>query len=705
MTLPPPISDYFSDWLMQKGGLGFILLDEGGRVRAWGGALQRLGIEPPRQGQRLSEHLALMEGLLPLTEPVLQLPMVKLDAQHVLDIHLFAIDGGYGMLLMDVRREALTQGVLQQKANETALLREGQAGVPEADAAPWRADLIENLFFAGNMAALRLDADGSFSLIGRAPCWLNAICPYEAARPCRLDPNNFFSFLGNFLNEAYDFWNREAVGCIKSGLWIETDEAGQEHLFEAIALYTGSTKVLLISRGHSGNVEKQNLIQTGREIALRQSLLERTQCELKQAHDHLEMRVKERTRELERINARLARELAHREQLEIERSEMIRHLQQAQKMEAIGTLAGGIAHDFNNILSAVMGFTELSLIDAPKGSPLENNLQRVLSAGQRAKKLISQILTFSRHTNPETLPVQLVVIIKEAVELLRASLTATIEIQQNLKSEAYVLADPSQLHQVVMNLCTNATQAMQPDGGILKLTLKEYEIGTAGSSEFPDMPPGSYLELTIADTGNGMSPEMLNRIYDPFFTTKQKGHGTGLGLSVVHGIVKNCKGDITVVSKVGLGTTFRIILPTTTVHHTFAVEPAARIPGGDECILYVDDEPMQADMVQKFLKPLGYQVDAFTDSTMALQAFIEAPHRYDMVVTDMFMPKMTGKTMAAEIKKVRADIPIILCTGYGKDAVDPSSIDPMMEGCLIKPFSMNELVSTIRKIIESKRNL
>jgi signal transduction histidine kinase len=428
--------------------------------------------------------------------------------------------------------------------------------------------LPQHLFYAANIAAMQLEADGRFSLIDRAPQWLHRFCHQETVQPCRLDPHNSFSFPGNFMHDAHEFWNREKVGCIKSGMWIASDEAGKAHFLEATALYTGRSKILLISEEHRASIENQGLIQDGRETARQQSLLERTRSERRDARDNLEARVRERNHELERINARLARELEHRRQYETERNETVLYMQQARKMEAIGDLAGRIAHDFNNILSAVMGYTELSLLDAPQGSSLANNLRHVLSAAQRAKKLIGQILAFSRRTNPETRPVQLAAIVNQAVEHLRASLTAAIEIRQGLASDAYVMADPSQLHQVVVNLCTNAIQAMQPDGGILKLTLKEYEIGAAGSSDFPDMPPGSYLEMTIADTGTGIPPSALDRIYDPFFTAGQKGSGIGMGLSVVHGIVKKCKGEITVASKVGEGTTFRIILPTTTRRHT-----------------------------------------------------------------------------------------------------------------------------------------
>ena len=702
MKLPRPISDYFGQWLAQRRGFGYILTDPDGHVRTWGGNLQGLGVGPLKLGQAVSEQLILMEGLLPLTEPALQIPMVRLDADHTLDVHLFKTDEGYGLLLMDASMDAQKQGAFQQKANESALDMERRTELNQPHLLSLHSDLIENLFFACNITALQLRPDNRFSVIGRAPAWFEKFCPHTAAETCRLDPENYFSFLDNFLREAHDFWGLERIGSIKSGLWIELDENQREHLFDAIALYTGQSKILLISKERSDLIEKHDLIQKGREIALDRSSLERIQNDLQAAHDNLETRVRERTRELEQMNARLTRELEHRRALETERTEMMLHLQQAQKMEAIGTLAGGIAHDFNNILSAVMGFTELSLIDAPHGSQLETNLKHVLSAGIRAKKLIGQILAFSRQTNPETQPVLLTGIVQEATELLRASLPATIEIKLDLQSNACVMADPSQLHQVVMNLCTNAGQAMQRDGGTLQLVLKNYEIDSEDASGHAGLTPGAYVEMTISDSGPGMSQETLKRIYDPFFTTKEKGHGTGLGLSVVHGIVRNYKGDIFANSKVGQGTTFRILLPITNEQGAAAVQSQSRLPTGEECILYVDDEAVQADLIQKFLTPLGYRIVTFTDSTVALQAFQDNPQRFDLVLTDMYMPKISGKILSAEIKKIRPDIPVIICSGYGDRSTDPTSSTKQVDGYLTKPFSMKELASTIRTVLSKK---
>jgi CheY-like chemotaxis protein len=302
-------------------------------------------------------------------------------------------------------------------------------------------------------------------------------------------------------------------------------------------------------------------------------------------------------------------------------------------------------------------------------------------------------MTFSRQTHP----VQLITIVKEAIELLHASLPATIDVRHDLESDDYVMADPSQLHQVIMNLCTNGIQAMQQDGGVLHLALRDYEIGSEGATDFPDIPPGWYLEVVVSDSAVGMSGETLKRIYDPFFTTKEKGRGTGMGL---HGIVKNCKGDIAVLSGVGQGTTFRILLPVTSQRKISEIQLPTRLATGSECILYVDDEPMQADLAEKFLKPLGYRVVAFTDSVQALQAFMDNPDQFNLVLTDMDIPKMTGRALSERIKQTRSDIPVIICSGYGNGTLDPASLDQIIDDYLIKPFSMNELAAKIRNVID-----
>jgi PAS domain S-box-containing protein len=379
----------------------------------------------------------------------------------------------------------------------------------------------------------------------------------------------------------------------------------------------------------------------------------------------------------------IGNDITERKQAEEERKKVQAQLQQAQKMEAIGTLAGGIAHDFNNILSLIIGYTELTLNDLPEGSPARDNMNKLFKAGERARDLVKQILAFSRQTEQEQKPVQIHLIVKDALKLLRSSLPATIEIRQNITSTGMVLADPTQIHQVIMNLCTNAYHAMREKGGVLEVSLQNVSIGDFKfrNSEFEDkekqsafripqseinLDPGSYIKLTAKDTGEGMDKAVMERVFDPYFTTKEKTGGTGMGLAVVHGIVKSHGGAITVYSEPGKGSTFNVFLPRIKVPEGVAeTEKMIPLPRGRERILFVDDEPFIVEIGKGMLEHLGYQVTTRTSSIEALEAFRAQPAKFDLVITDMTMPKMTGDKLAKELMRIMPNLPIILCTGLG----------------------------------------
>ena len=375
-------------------------------------------------------------------------------------------------------------------------------------------------------------------------------------------------------------------------------------------------------------------------------------------------------------------------------------LQQAQRMEAIGTLAGGIAHDFNNILSAVIGYTEIALNDVEKDSLLQHNLKEVLNAGARAKDLVKQILTFSRQAEQELKPVQIKIAVNEALKLIRASLPTTIEIHQTVESNSVVLADLTQMHQVVMNLCTNASHAMPAAGGTLRVSLVDVEIESDFAGGHPGLHPGPYIQLSVIDTGHGMTSEVLNRIYDPFFTTKEKGEGTGMGLSVVHGIVKSHDGEVVVHSEPGKGTSFEIYFPAiekTEIRKTDAVLP---LPVGNERILFIDDEPTLVHIGKQILERLGYEVEARTSSLEALELFKIKSEKFDLVITDMTMPKMTGDDLAREILKIRKNIPIILCTGYSKKISEGKAEALGVRALVMKPIVAEQLATIVRRVLD-----
>jgi PAS domain S-box-containing protein len=376
-------------------------------------------------------------------------------------------------------------------------------------------------------------------------------------------------------------------------------------------------------------------------------------------------------------------------------------LQQAQKMESIGTLAGGIAHDFNNILASVIGYTELALDDVEKGSLLYENLQEVFIAGQRAKDLVKQILTFSRQVEQELKPLQPKFIVKEALKLLRASIPSTIEIEQNVQSNAFVMGDSTQIHQVLMNLCTNAAHAMEDKGGQLTINLSDIELDSEFVSNHPDLKQGPYINITVTDTGYGMPSDVMEKMFDPFFTTKEKGEGTGMGLSVVHGIVHSHGGTIYAYSEPGKGSIFKVFLPALERRLEAEDKVERPIPTGTECILFIDDEPTIVNMGKKTLESLGYNVTARTSSVDALKLFKEKTDRFDLVITDMTMPQMTGDNLARELMRIRSDIPVILCSGFSARIDEKQAMAMGIRAFISKPILKREIAETIRKVIDS----
>ncbi|MGW8302083.1 MAG: ATP-binding protein [Desulfobacterales bacterium] len=404
---------------------------------------------------------------------------------------------------------------------------------------------------------------------------------------------------------------------------------------------------------------------------------------LRNQNENLEKMVEERTRTLAKYE---------------------RQLQQVLKIQAIGTLAGGIAHDFNNILFPIVGYTELTMDEVPEDSVAHNNLEEVLKAAHRAKDLVQQILTFSRQSGQERKPVKVDSIIEEALKLLRASIPASIEIVHKIDEDCHpVLGDATQIHQVIMNLCTNAYQAMQDKGGILEVNLSEVNVGYEETVEKIGMQPGTHLQLLVRDEGCGMDAAVLNRIFEPYYTTKEQGKGTGLGLSVIHGIVKNHRGDISVTSTPGKGTTFKVYLPIIEDMDTVTeFEPTNGAVKGNERILLVDDEEQIVSMEQQMLENLGYEVTARTDCTEALKEFSQKPQNFDLVITDMTMPHMTGDELALKLLDIKPDIPVILCTGFNEDITEEKALAMGIQKFVMKPVIKNDLATTIRTVLDHR---
>ncbi len=402
-----------------------------------------------------------------------------------------------------------------------------------------------------------------------------------------------------------------------------------------------------------------------------------------------------------RLYAELQKELADRKQNEILRRKLEERIQHAQKMEAIGTLAGGIAHDFNNILSSILGYIELAQIDTPGRSQLTHYLENAHQAGLRAKDLVQQILTFSRKGRQQERVVSLTPIIKEVVKLLRASIPATIDIRQRIETEdAVVAADPVQIHQVLMNLGTNAAHAMEEDGGLLEITLGQVDVDEPDDAGLADLKPGRYAQLMIKDTGQGMPDEVRERIFEPYFTTKEMERGTGLGLSVVHGIVTRHDGHIGVRSEPGQGACFTIHLPLHTARTPRPVKTIEPAPRGTERILFIDDEAELVDIGRQALEYLGYQVTTCDNGQDALNLFRQSPDAFDVVITDMTMPQLTGDKLARALLEIRPQLPIIVCTGYSHRMSPEKAQEIGIRSFLMKPLVVDTLARTIRDSLE-----
>lgn len=385
-----------------------------------------------------------------------------------------------------------------------------------------------------------------------------------------------------------------------------------------------------------------------------------------------------------------------------QQAELESRLKQSQKMEAIGTLAGGIAHDFNNVLYAMIGFIKLAMDNIPESSLAQENLREVLKGARRAKDMVQQIITFSRKTPTEKKPFKVQSVVKEALKLLRASIPSTIEIRHNIDADCGpVLADPTQIHQVVMNLATNAYQAMREKGGMLELTLMEEEVGLNDSDL--DFDPGTYLKLTVIDTGHGMGNVVMEKIFDPYFSTKGPG-GTGMGLSVVYGIIKDHGGKIEVSSELAVGTVFHIYLPlieTSPVESkTVSAEP---VIGGAERILFVDDEEHIVLMTQQTLERLGYRATSRTSSVEALEVFKAKPDEYDLVITNMTMPKMTGVELAHSLKKIRPNIPVIICTEHSPQINEEKAKNLGLATYVMKPIVNQDIATIIRSVLDERK--
>jgi PAS domain S-box-containing protein len=399
----------------------------------------------------------------------------------------------------------------------------------------------------------------------------------------------------------------------------------------------------------------------------------------------------------------ITRDITDRKDAEREKEKLEAHLRQVYKMEAIGTMAGGIAHDFNNILTIILGNADLARYVSDDDGPARQYIEQIQIASGRAKDMVNQILAFSRRAKQDLVTVRPYMIFSESLKLLRSTIPSSVEIQQELDTNCPAInADPTQLNQVLMNLCANAVHTMD-EKGVLKIMLQETQLDEKATRHKAKMQPGTFVMLSVTDTGKGMSPEVKDRIFDPFFTTKKVGEGTGMGLSVVHGIIESHGGMVTVKSTPGKGATFNVYFPTIgeSAIVTESMEPAPK--KGNEHILFVDDEVLLVELVDEILELHGYRVTSKTSSSEALETFKANPDIFDLVITDQTMPKMTGAELSAALLKIKPDLPIILCTGYSSKISDEMAKEIGIADFSMKPFDMEQLLGSVRKVLDNKK--
>ncbi len=389
-------------------------------------------------------------------------------------------------------------------------------------------------------------------------------------------------------------------------------------------------------------------------------------------------------------------------EMELEKEKALIQLWQSQKLESVGILASGIAHDFNNILSAILGYAEISLDCLSQDDPQHENIQQIYNAGNRARSLVHQLLTFNGKTTQKKEPILIKPIIEETIKFLRASLPATIHIKENISSKARIMGDTTQIHQVIMNLCTNSAHAMKNNGGSLTIDLRDTFIEKDFSRRFVDMPTGTYIKLIVEDTGHGIDTETQSCIFDPFFTTKKEGEGTGLGLSVVHGIVTSHGGQIMVYSEPNIGTSFTLFFPIIQEEaERVTEEMPSPLPRGTEHILVVDDESSLVMLLKLMLTSMGYQVTTTTSPLEALALFQEGPHHFQALITDLMMPEMTGIALAEEIQTICPQFPIIICSGFFDGLNQDILNSKIYVKTLLKPLSRRTITTTLRELLDS----
>ncbi len=664
MSAPRSLDRLLADTLLGRHRHAWATLDTAQRIIGSGGELAAaLGGLPA--GEQIQTALPCLHGMLPMTGDNLSVPRVSLGNDLTVDIHLRREPSGWLIVLLDVSAE---------QHRERQLLQRGHGAASPAAAATHSEATLTGLLHALDMCAIECHGDGQLAPIGTIPQWARSFAEalQDSQRELFADPA--FAFLGSFIFDARELWRTGRPGALRSGPWVDMDAAGTEYVYEATAVNAPVRHLLLIERNSRTADLQRDLVGTGRRQALSS---------------------RENARDLARTSTALA-------DLERERGNLIEHAQAAQHIEALGSLTGGIAHDFNNVLTAIIGFAELGASEAPAGTRQHDHFRFVLQAGERARSLIREILTLSSRRQSRAELVSLRDIVTEVLGLVRATIPHHIDVGADLTSPAHVRANPTQLHQVVLNLCTNAIHAIGGAPGRLTITLDEVEVPPADD---PDpKPAGVHARLRVSDTGGGIDPDVRARIFDPFFTTKPAGQGTGIGLSVVHGIVTRGRARIRVDSEPGSGSTFEILWPLAGATQAARETESDDAVTGSERILFVDDDPLQVELARRMLGTLGYDVLALTDAREALAQLRRRRGTWDMLITDQAMPGATGASLAREVLRTQPGFPVLVCSGN----VSPELVDNLLAmgvaDVLLKPVRWRQMAEVIRRCLHPQHH-
>ncbi|MEM8769265.1 MAG: ATP-binding protein [Pseudomonadota bacterium] len=691
MPFPREFEDYVAAQVLDESLAAYAELDPEGRILSTGGELRLFGPAELVAGTPLAEIAAFTAGLTVAPNEVLVMPRVAIYEDIWADVHVFPVSGGFGLLLRDVSDTARQYAELVQQANEVALVRRDLSTRRPVD--------VLGLFRALDTLLARRQ-DGRFIPVGRLPDWGGRFVPLLDAPMRSWDDDVGLAYLASFLEDARPLWDEAKPGRLGSSLWIDQALDGTEFVYEATAVRTEEDALLLVTREDASTFDKQFLIQTGRELALQHRNLDRRSERLEEDRQDLEARVRARTRALETANQRLEDALRRRAELEDERASIIEQAEQSQRMEALGTLAGGIAHDFNNVLAAVLGYSELGVDPKASEASRQRYFEAIIEASLRAQELVRQILVMTRRTEVETSDVNVRAILEEVQRLMRATLSSAIDIRMDILGDPIVEANSTELHQIVMNLCTNAGQAML-DGGVLQLTLAEVSVGPEDAAYHPSLAAGRYARIEVRDSGEGIAPDVLPKIFTPFFTTKAAREGTGIGLSVVQGIVSSAGGFVDVSSDEGLGSCFTVYWPVVDeAAGSLGGDPVASY-GGSECVLFVDDEPMQVEIARQMLGRLGYEIVACTSSTEALEKFLHAPDDFDLVITDLAMPELNGEALLRRVLQERPSVPVLVLSGDLDADKDRRLSDLGVRAYLTKPVRWQRIAEVMRSILDA----